>query len=372
MRKLASSLIFVAVAALAAPPAFAQSKSAQKEPASILPDKFAGWTTQPDYARASFLSADIARETGHSSEGRMYSSGSRTFGIEVQRYTDPSAAYESYTAQLAIGMFPGDLKVASAVDRDHGRMLILVGNLVADVRKPGELSNADLQTIVSLLQSAAEKTPYPPIRGFLPEEGLVQGSQRYALGPAAFAAALNALDRTAFMDLTQEVNFKIGAEAMLGRYVLGRGPQEVLLLLAYPTPQLAEQHLHHIDAALVLHTETVRTTVERQGSLLSIVLGPSSTNSAQVLRQSINYGTQVTWNEPSHTLTDPPWVTVLKNIFLGTFFFCGLALVLGIAFGGFRVLIKRLFPGKVFDRPKDLEVLQLGLSGKPIDPKDLY
>jgi hypothetical protein len=45
---------------------------------------------------------------------------------------------------------------------------------------------------------------------------------------------------------------------------------------------------------------------------------------------------------------------------------------LGIAFGGVRVITKRLFPGKVFDRKEQIEVLQLGLSGKPIDPTDLY
>jgi hypothetical protein len=31
-----------------------------------------------------------------------------------------------------------------------------------------------------------------------------------------------------------------------------------------------------------------------------------------------------------------------------------------------------LLPGKVFDRPQDIEVLQLGLSGKKIDPTDMY
>jgi len=48
------------------------------------------------------------------------------------------------------------------------------------------------------------------------------------------------------------------------------------------------------------------------------------------------------------------------------------AVVLGVAFGGVRVLTKRLFPGKVFDRPEQMEVLQLGLSGKRIDPRDFY
>jgi hypothetical protein len=35
-------------------------------------------------------------------------------------------------------------------------------------------------------------------------------------------------------------------------------------------------------------------------------------------------------------------------------------------------LTKRLFPGKVFDRPQDIEVLQMDLSGKKIDPSDMY
>jgi hypothetical protein len=37
-----------------------------------------------------------------------------------------------------------------------------------------------------------------------------------------------------------------------------------------------------------------------------------------------------------------------------------------------RVLLKTLFPGKVFDRPGQMEVLQLGLSSKRIDPRDFY
>ena len=113
-------------------------------------------------------------------------------------------------------------------------------------------------------------------------------------------------------------------------------------------------------------------SVERKNSLLSLVLSPASAQSAESLRDNINYGIAVTWNEGSHTLTDPPWLVVVKNLFLGTLAFCGVAIVLGIAFGGFRVLVKKLLPGKVFDRNQDIEVLQLGLSGKRFDPTDLY
>jgi hypothetical protein len=65
-------------------------------------------------------------------------------------------------------------------------------------------------------------------------------------------------------------------------------------------------------------------------------------------------------------------VIILSKIFLFTGLFLGVATGLGVAFGGVRVLTKRLFPGKIFDRPENVEVLQLGLSGKKIDPSDMY
>jgi hypothetical protein len=50
----------------------------------------------------------------------------------------------------------------------------------------------------------------------------------------------------------------------------------------------------------------------------------------------------------------------------------GVAVALGVAFGGMRVVSKMFFPGKVFDRPEQMDVLQLGLSGKRIDSRDFY
>jgi hypothetical protein len=38
----------------------------------------------------------------------------------------------------------------------------------------------------------------------------------------------------------------------------------------------------------------------------------------------------------------------------------------------FRLVVKKLFPGKVFDRPRSMEVIQLGLSERPVNMKDFY
>jgi hypothetical protein len=49
---------------------------------------------------------------------------------------------------------------------------------------------------------------------------------------------------------------------------------------------------------------------------------------------------------------------------------CGISIVAGIAFGGFRLAIKRLLPGKVFDRPEDVEFISLHLSDRTEKPSN--
>ena len=337
---------------------------------ALLPQRFGNWTQESCAAKppASLLAGEAGDEQGAST--CTYKLADRTVMVWAEKFRDPSGAYEVYTSLLKVGMNATTIGGASAVDAE--RLLTLVGNYVIEVSPPKNISDADLLLLLKLIKAKAAEAPLPPVRAFLPNEGLVQGTQRYALGPAAFKDALDALGQSKFSVLTDEVGFKSGTEAMLASYATRGGKPQTLLLLDYPTPQLAEQHLRHIQPVLSASPELASTTAERKASLLSLVLSPNSERAATQLRDEINYETQVTWNEPSHTLTDPPWVLVLKNIFLGTFAFCGLALVLGLAFGGVRLVTKRLLPGKVFDRPQDMEVLQLGLSGKRIDPRDFY
>jgi len=303
-------------------------------------------------------------------EHRVYVSGKSQLVVTLLALRDPSSAYEVYTYLLAPGMTPSDLGQSSYVS--HDRAIILIGNLVALVDSLQNASLGDLRDLVEHLRSKADRTPLPPVRTYLPAQGRVLGSERYALGPHAFREALAALDQRGSMGLVDAAGFSAGAEAMIARYSDRNKTAGVLVILEYPTPQLAEQHLHHLEQALPAAAKQAGTVIERKGSVLSLVLSPSSPAFAEALRKAVNYETQVTWNEPSQTLTDPPWSSVLARIFIGTGIFILMAFVLGIAFGGVRVLTKRFFPGKVFDRPERMEILQLGLSGKRIDPSDFY
>jgi hypothetical protein len=340
----------------------------------VLPEKFGKWVSGGGPAEEpKILAADnqVTQESGRSGqEFTWYNNGKNSMRVLLEQFRDPSGAYESYTARLSTKLNPSTVAPLTAAGNDQ--LIVLAGNRVVTIWQISSATDADLKLLLDCVEETADRTPLPPVRGYLPEEGLIQGTQRYALGPAGFDEALAALSESKFSRITPEIGFATGAEAMLASYQSERNKSQDLVIIDYPTPQLAEQRLHHIQRVLAANPDLAGATVERKTSLLSIVLTPMSAEAAAALRNDIRYNTAVTWNEPSQTLTDPPWLLVVKGIFVGTLVFCGIAVVMGIAFGGVRVLTKKLFPGKVFDRPEDIEVLQLGLSGKRIDPRDFY
>jgi hypothetical protein len=305
------------------------------------------------------------------SEARMYSNGTQ---VDLYQFHDSSDAYAIATFLTQAPLDPNKIASHVQVMRIGGLDIeqFQLGNLVGRIYAPQKkLAITMEETVKAAIGKRADLTPLPPIREYLPKDGIVNATQRYALGPAGLRAAADSVGKPEIAGLANAMGFGQGAEAMLAQYHRGRD-SGVLLLIDYPTPQLAELHSHHLQTALPEDATKGGTPIERKGSLLAIVIAPSSPSFAQSLRDGVNYQTQVTWNEPSQTATDPPWAVVLYRIFVGTGVFMVMAVAFGVAFGGFRIFIKRLLPGKVFDRPAQMEVLQLGLSGNKIDTRDLY
>jgi hypothetical protein len=370
MRKLILGLLFSVL--------LCTSVSAQN---AILPDQFGRWVaagpsktlTTKDLGNnwAQGSGADkILQESGLSTiEQRAYHNGQDEVTLRLFKLKDPSSAYEFYTFLLAPGMRNMGVGEDSALSQYDGR--ILIGNFVIQAALSPNTKPENLNDLAAVLKPKADSTPFPPLKSYLPTDWRIFGSEKYALGPDAFRAAMNSLNQGAYDGLAKEVGFQNGAEAMFARYQ-GQHGSGVLLLLEYPTPQVAENHLHHLEGALPASAKQAGVTVERKASLLSIVFAPTSAMHAQAIRDAVNYETQVTWNEPHQSYTDPPLVRVLYKIFLFTSMFLVVATLAGIAFGGFRILVKHWWPGKVFDRPENIEVLQLGLTGKKIDPSDMY
>jgi hypothetical protein len=377
MRKLTFIIVAVwgvlGVAALGERTAANEFGADKKSVQLVFPEQFGAWRAADPATAAANSSGTDELETGEAGllerMARNYSNGKNQVSLTIARFRDPTGAYEGYTAELNPGMKPSSAGPLSAVD--DAKLLVEIGNLLVQITGAKNIVEGDLQSLVKELRAQADPSPLPPLRGYLPEQGLVDGSQKYAQGAAGFQNAVTSIGHAEYVGISSEMGFATGAEPeiMVARYASGAN-HGALLLIQYPNPQLAEQHLRHLLG--VVPGGNASGALERKGSVLSVVIAPSSAAYGAKLRQSINYETQVTWNEPSTTATDPPIVSTLVKIFIGTGVFMLVAVVLGVAFGGVRVLTKRFFPGKVFDRPEQMEVLQLGLSGKRIDPRDFY
>ena len=360
-------LIVCGIALLSAASLSAQQKVVPKQ---ILPKEFRSW-------HLTSCSSSRSQDLGFWKEAGLrnvndceYATEGKTVEVRLAQYNDPSSAYEVFTGLLRTGMMPTKLGQVAAFDKDT--VLIQEGTFV--IRSTANVSQDDLGELIKAVDPQSEKSPLPPLRTYLPIAGRVVGTERYALGPEALQVALHGLGVADTEGLVKAAGFTSSAEAMVARYSKPgmMGGTGILLLLEYPTPQLAEQHIHHLEEVLPAAAKQAGTVIERKGSLLSMVLRPSSVEYAKNLREAVDYETQVTWNEASQTATDPPITSIMVKIFIGTGVFMVAAVVLGIAFGGVRVVTKRFFPGKVFDRANQMEVLQLGLSGKRIDPSDFY
>ena len=377
----------------------------------LLPETVGGWTASGaapivsagQLERIAGDRAELLREYGlTSAEQRQYTRGQETASITLYRMVDPSAAYGVFTFFRDPQMQPLDLgDSVSFAAAGPDRAIFVVGNLAllasaADQRPP----DAALIEMGATLLPRADSRPYPSITRYLPRDGVVAGTERFVLGPNSGAVALPA--RLAILPGSERyilgpralrealpwvpatgddwMGFSKSAEAVAARYRENpTGSREITLLVTnYPTQQIAADQFANLNKWVALNTEPeqaggrVAVFGTRSGALLALVFGAESREIANSLLSQIRYGSTVTWNEPTHALTDPSFPTMIVGVFEGTGLIMLMAVAAGIGFGGVRLLVKFVLPGRVFDRAAQVEILQLGLGSKPIDSRDFY
>jgi len=379
------SFILTLLLAAAAVAAAAQERG-------ILPQTFGGWNASAAGASAGNASADassspasavsvpqaILNEYGWlATEPKTYSTGCSCTGnmrVAVFRMKDPSGAYGLYTYMRTADMARADFGEHSAISRQEA--LALFGNLVLDVRGQDLRKKArDISALAKAVSTHAEQGPLPRLWQNLPAKNMVARSDHYVLGPQALDHFLLSGGLPgAPGGLGNSLGFSNGAEAELARYRL-QGREATLLIADYPTPQIAEQSLASLEKQFNVNGAGGNSApfyAKRSDTLLAIVSGAATRADADSLLAQVKSETVLTWNEPTFQFKEPSIYIMIAEGLIGTVAICFLSLLAGVGFGGFRVVTKRLFPNKVFDKSSNLEVLQLGLSSKPINAEDFY
>jgi hypothetical protein len=341
---------------------------------SILPQTFGGWsagtTIRPTIGFKDPISESVSHEYGIvSSEKAGYARSKDTLlEVSLLRMKDPSGAYGMYSYLRSPEMThsdPGDHSVMS-----QQRALFLVGNLVLDVQGADlQKYGPDLNALVAAVTPKSEQGPLPTLTEHLPLKGFVDRSDKYVLGPVALSE---------FFPVSEDdwLGFSHGAEAEVAKYRVD-GRDLNLLIADFPTPQVAQKKLLDLQQTYHLNPRAGDANgaplfAKRSITLLAIVSGARTQAEADQLLNQVQSGAEVTWNEPTFQFKEPSIGAMIVGSIVGAGVLCMFAVVAGIAFGGFRLVIKRFFPDKVFDRSSTMQVLQLGLGSKPINAEDFY
>jgi len=360
-------LIFVVVLLLCGLSAFADGRpDTSVHLTRILPQEFGGWQisatpqTSTNPAIADPVNAEVLKEYGFSDfeTGSYTRDDGRKLTLKAARFADASGAYGAFTFYKSPQMLIE--KIGDSGASLNERVLFYRGNIVIDAifQRLSAMSAAELRELESDLPLPPGNTgKLPGLPAYLPKQSYVKNSAKYVLGPATLDK-VNAPVPASFVD------FEKGAEVVLGNYDASGG-EATLMLIAYPTPQIAADYLRKIEAAQKPGNSLADSGPmfdKRTGPIVVVASGPLSQSEAKSLLASVNYDADVTWNENTFITKKDNLANLLVNVILLCFIIIGFALVVGVAFGGVRILTKRLFPDRVFDRPQEMEFISLHLS----------
>ncbi len=336
-------------------------RARQSDGATLLPNVFAGWqiSTTPqiskDPAAADATNAPALKEYGLTDfESATYTRpGGRKLEAKAIRFKDASGAYGAYTFYKVPEML--NEKIGDQGSSLNEIVLFYRGNVLvrAVLDKVTAMSAAELRELADdLPQAKGPGANLPTLPTYLPKQTYVANTAKYVVGPAGLAGARAPISA----DL---VDFSRDAEAVLGDYNTEYGTAR-LMILAYPTPQIAADRLRAIEASRAAGNPSVAPIMaKRTGPLVALVTGRFSESEGKSLLASVNYDAEVTWNQQTHLSKKDNIGDLIINNFLLIAIIFGMAIVLGVAFGGFRLLMKRLFPDRVFDR--DIDIIRLNL-----------
>jgi hypothetical protein len=338
----------------------------------ILPKQFAGWQLQgtrvssTEVNAADPTNAALLKEYGFTDfESATYKSDDgRTLKIRAARFADASGAFGAYSFYLQPEMAREQIGDQGAFLNQ--RVLFYRGHIVVDAvfSQLSVMSAAGLRELAGVLpRPDGNAGNLPPILAFMPHHGYQENTEKYAEGPLA----LGAIESPLPSDL---VDFSSSPEVALGQYSTPSGAA-TLMLIEYPTPAIAAEHLRRIEAAHnAARPTTGNAAVEnlgpffdkRTGPIVAVAAGPLSQADAQTLLGAVNWDASVTWNENTYFDKKNNIANLLVNIIVLCIVVGALSLAAGVAFGGARVLLRRFFPGPIFGHADQTEFISLDLT----------
>jgi hypothetical protein len=307
--------------------------------AAIFPDQIGDFTKSAPKA-LSVADQALYNEYGLlASEQAEYSKADEHFTATAWHMRDSTGALAVFQARRPSGAVQdGPAQLAA---RTSDGVILAFGNYVfqftGSIPKPADLDQLYNQ-VPELEQSAL-----PALPGFLPREGMIPNSERYLLGPVS-------LQRFDPGIAPSVVGFHLSVEGQLAKYQSTKGPI-TLVVFEYPTPNMARdkyQEFQNIPGAVV----------KRTGPLVGIILKPPDADAAERVLGGLRYEAKLTLNEKIPKDESKGFAKLILNVFAASGVLVALSILLGVAFGGFRAVLKKF--GIVRQDEEEMTVLRIG------------
>jgi hypothetical protein len=361
-------VVSIALAVFAAEPA-TPVKSATE--AAILPKEFGGWQlqgmvqTSKDPAVADPANPAVVKEYGFTdfSSGTFTREDGRKLTVRAARFSDASGAYGAFTYYKQPEML--NEKIGDQASSLNNRVLFYRGNVLVEALfdRLSVMSAAELRELASdipLPQGGARNLPSLPT--YLPKQDYVKNTAKYIMGPIT-------LEKIGTPLSSELIDFAAGAEVVEGTY-RGSSGEGTLLLISYPTPQIATEHFKRIEAAHQANApqaagqpavvEMGSFAQKRSGPIVAVASGSISQSEANALLAPFHYDADVTWNENTFFDKKNNVANLLWNVVVLCGVLMGITLAAGVAFGGVRIALQRVLPKR--NRSADDEFIALNLD----------
>ena len=356
MKRLSLLVLLISTFAVAAP---------QDAPTPVLPKVFAGWqqasdAVSSDPAKADPAYADLLKENGFQSvETAEYTKPGRKMTVKAARFDDATGAYGAYLFYRTPQMAKEEIADQSASNNE--RVLFRQGNLLIDVKldKVTVMSAGELRELASDLPSpGGNQDKAPSVASYLPTAGMAPNTEKFSQGPVGLARINSPLP-------PELVDFSTEPELASADYNTSQGDAK-LTVIAYPEPAIAGARLRALEAwhpaPAPGSTQPAKVYAKRSGRLVAVVTGDISESEAKTLLAAVTDEAEVTWNQNTHFDRNSNLGSLLVNIIILIAIITGLAIVAGFAFGGARIVLKKMFPDRVFDRSEDVEIIRLNIG----------
>lgn len=225
--------------------------------------------------------------------------------------------------------------------RTSDGVILAFGNYVFQFT--GSVPNSDdldqLYNQVPELEQAA----LPALPGFLPRQGMIPNSERYLLGPVS-------LQRFEPRIAPALAAFHLSAEGQLAKYQSPKGPM-TLVVFEYPTPNMAREQYQQFQSV-------PGAVAKRTGPLVGVIIQPPDADAAERVLGGLRYEAKLTVNEKVPKDESKGFAKLILNVFAVSGFLIALSILLGVAFGGFRAVMKKL--GLARQDEEEMTVLRIG------------